>query len=211
MNAVIGAGMGAGRRPWVKICGLTTPEAVAAALDCGVDALGFVFHARSPRNLAPAQALVLARDVPRSVLRVAVTLHPAQTLVDEIAEVFRLDLLQTDAADLESLQLPPGLAALPVVRCGTPPPADLPQRLLYEGSRSGAGDVADWHEARALARRTELVLAGGLDAGNVAAAIAAVRPFGVDVSSGVESAPGRKDPRRIREFVSAAQSACGAP
>jgi phosphoribosylanthranilate isomerase len=197
------------RRTWVKICGLTTPEAVATALDCGADALGFVFHAPSPRNLAPAQAAALARDVPARVLRVAVTLHPTQALVDEIAAVFRPDALQTDVEDLAALRLPPGLATLPVVRCGATLPSALPPRLLYEGPRSGAGTVADWDAAHALARRTELILAGGLDASNVAAAIAAVQPFGVDVSSGVESAPGRKDPGRIRAFFAAARSASG--
>lgn len=198
--------MSAAPRPWVKVCGLTSADAVAAALDCGVDALGFVFHAPSPRNLPPEQAATLARDVPRGVLRIAVTLHPTQALVDEIAAVFRPDVLQTDAADLGTLRLPAGLATLPVVRSGCTPPLQLPARLLYEGPRSGAGTVADWEAAQALARRTELILAGGLDATNVAAAIAAVRPFGVDVSSGVESAPGRKDPRRIREFVAAARA-----
>jgi len=86
-------------------------------------------------------------------------------------------------------------------------PHTLPFRLLFEGPRSGAGQLADWSEAAGLARRSELILGGGLTAGNVGAAIAAVRPFGVDVSSGVESSPGRKDPERVRKFVSAAREA----
>lgn len=194
-------------KPWIKVCGLTTAEAVATALDAGVDAVGFVFHAASPRHVSPGEALRLARDVPRHVLRIAVTLHPAQALVDEIAAVFRPDALQSDAADFAQLRLPPGMAALPVFRSGGAPPAEWPERFLYEGPRSGAGIAADWDEACVLARAGELVLAGGLDAGNVAQAIARVRPFGVDVSSGVESASGRKDPARIREFVAAARGA----
>jgi phosphoribosylanthranilate isomerase len=192
---------------WIKICGLTTPDGVSAAVQAGVDALGFVFHAGSVRNLTPERALELTRDVPRGVLRVAVTRHPLQSLVDEIVATFRPDALQTDVEDYERLRLPWALQRLPVLRSGGPRPEERPERLLYEGPSSGAGEVADWSEARALARGCELVLAGGLHAGNVAAAIAAVNPFGVDVSSGVESTPGRKDPVRIVEFVTAARAA----
>jgi phosphoribosylanthranilate isomerase len=95
---------------------------------------------------------------------------------------------------------------LPVLRSGATLD-DVPSRFLYEGAVSGAGTTADWSQAVSLARRGELVLAGGLDAANVGDAIARVRPFGVDVSSGVESSRGVKDPARIREFVSAARAA----
>lgn len=194
-------------KPWIKVCGLTSADAVAAALEAGVDAVGFVFHADSPRNVTADAALRLARDVPRHVQRVAVTLHPSQALVDEIAAAFRPDLLQSDFEDFAGLRLPRGLGALPVVRSGGARPAAWPERFLYEGPRSGAGAAADWDEARALVGRGDLVLAGGLRPDNVAAAIERVRPFGVDVSSGVESAPGRKDAVRIREFVEAARRA----
>jgi phosphoribosylanthranilate isomerase len=192
---------------WVKICGLTSPEAVAAAVEAGADAVGFVFHPGSPRHLAPAAAAGLARAVPSGVLRVAVTRHPTQADVDAIVAVLRPDALQTDAADFDALRLPAALGRLPVLRTGTPPPAHLPDRCLYESADSGRGATADWREAAELGRRTELVLAGGLTAGNVAAAVAAVRPFGVDVSSGVERAPGRKDAGLIRDFIAAARAA----
>jgi phosphoribosylanthranilate isomerase len=94
---------------------------------------------------------------------------------------------------------------LPVLRAALPGP--LPPRLLFEGQRSGSGAAADWGQAMLLAGATQLILAGGLDAANVASAIRAVRPFGVDVSSGVESAPGHKSPQRIAEFVQAARAA----
>jgi phosphoribosylanthranilate isomerase len=83
----------------------------------------------------------------------------------------------------------------------------LPRRILFEGPVSGSGTPADWQAARALARHTQLVLAGGLTPANVAAAIAAVRPFGVDVSSGVETAPGHKSPALIGNFVAGARAA----
>ena len=193
--------------PWIKICGLTTPEAVAAALECGVDALGFVFHPESPRHLTPPQAAALARQVPAGVTRVAVTLHPSQAELDAIVAGFAPDLLQIDAGDVAQLQLPAGLAVLPVLRSGAPLPEPLPRRCLYESAASGAGIAADWNAAQSLATQTLLVLAGGLDPDNVAAAIRAVRPFGVDVSSGVEQTPGRKDPAKISAFVAAARSA----
>ena len=203
-----------GGRLWVKICGLRSRESVEAATQAGADALGFVFHAASPRDLAPAAARELARAVPAGIERVAVFLHPAQSLVDEVIEVLAPDWVQTDAGDLFALRLPPGQRVLPVLRSGALPPAvtaaradGLPRRCLLESARSGAGERADWFEAARLARQTELVLAGGLDPGNVAAAVRAVRPFGVDVSSGVESSRGVKDPARIRDFVRAAREA----
>jgi len=193
---------------WIKICGMTSARAVAAALEAGVDALGFVF-ADSVRQLTPQAAARLAAPARGRVRCVAVTRHPAQRALDEILSVFKPDLLQTDAADFAVLRLPAALERLPVVRAGESPAA-LPARVLFEGPASGTGRMSDWSAAGALARRSELVLAGGLNAGNVAQAIAAVRPFGVDVSSGVEKRPGRKSPTAIAEFVAAVRAVSAA-
>jgi phosphoribosylanthranilate isomerase len=195
---------------WIKICGMTTPEAVSAALEARVDAIGFVF-AESPRRLTPQHAARLAQAVRGRLRCVAVTRHPAQAAVDEILKVFRPDLLQTDLSDLARLQLPAGLDLLPVVRNGDDVPATLPERILFEGPVSGTGVAGDWNAARRLARCAQLVLAGGLNTGNVAAAIAAVQPFGVDVSSGVELRPGVKSPAEIVSFASAARAGSQAP
>jgi phosphoribosylanthranilate isomerase len=191
----------------VKICGLTTPQAIDVAVAAGADAVGFVFHGSSPRNVAPARAAVLAARVPKRVRRVAVTLHPSQTLVDGVLAAFTPDVWQSDAADFDVIRLPARIERWPVLREGGPLPAVVPARFLFEGARSGAGVPVDWAVAAGLARQGELVLGGGLDAGNVGAAIIAVLPYGVDVSSGVESAPGVKDPVRIEAFVNAAKSA----
>ncbi len=191
---------------WIKVCGLTTPQAVAAAIEAGVSAVGFVF-AESGRRVTASQAAALALTVPPDVARVAVMLHPEQASVDEICEIFRPDVLQTDMEDFAGLRVPRGVAVLPVVRADAKLPGELPPRLLFEGPVSGTGRVADWSRARELACRTQLVLAGGLNAANVGEAIAQVRPFGVDVSSGVEAAPGIKDPERIHQFVAAAREA----
>jgi len=189
---------------WIKICGLTTPEAVAAALDAGADAIGFVF-AKSVRQVTPDVARRLAAAARGRARCVAVTRHPTQQDIDDIVSMFQPDVLQTDVADLSSLRLPALLELLPVFRGDGSASNTLPPRLLFEGATSGAGVPCDWTAARAVARRTQLVLAGGLNPTNVAAAIAAVQPFGVDVSTGVEVRPGVKSPVEIANFVRAAR------
>ncbi len=191
---------------FVKICGITAVDALDAAVEAGADAVGFVF-APSPRQVSPRDAHALAADLPKHVLKVAVFRHPAPALVAEVLETLEPDWVQTDARDFASLELPASCRAMPVFRSGAVPAGPLPPRLLYEGPVSGSGRTADWHEACALAKRTELVLAGGLGIDNVADAIRAVRPWGVDVSSGVERERGRKDPKKIAEFVARARAA----
>jgi phosphoribosylanthranilate isomerase len=189
---------------WIKICGLTTPDAVAAALDAGADAIGFVF-AKSVRQVTPDVARRLAVPARGRARCVAVTRHPTQQDIDDIIAIFKPDVLQTDSTDLPSLRLPAQLELLPVLRGVGDESDTLPPRLLFEGATSGAGVPCDWTAARRVARRTELVLAGGLNPANVAAAIAAVQPFGVDVSTGVEARPGVKSPVEIANFVRAAR------
>ena len=191
---------------WIKICGLTTAPAVAAALAAGVDAIGFVF-ADSPRQLTLQDAVALAAPARGRVRCVAVTRHPSQSHVDDILGVFRPDVLQSDAEDLRGMRLPDQLELLPVYRGWDPQQTKLPARLLFEGLTSGSGTPCDWTTAQRVARRTQLVLAGGLDPDNVAMAIDAVRPFGVDVSSGVEERPGVKSPAAVARFVAAARRA----
>jgi len=193
---------------WIKICGMTDEGAVSAALAAGVDAIGFVF-APSVRQVTPQRAAELAGPARHRVQCIAVARHPDQALVDEVIRVFRPDVLQTDVEDFDRLLLPDTLPRLPVLRAGGDHAVccGLPQRLLFEGPHSGTGQLSDWEEAARLARDTRLVLAGGLNSANVAAAIRAVRPFGVDTSSGVESQPGVKSVERIAEFAAAARAA----
>lgn len=191
---------------WIKICGMTTSEAVEAALAARVDAIGFVF-AESKRRVTPQRAAELAAPARGRLRCIAVTRHPDQQMLDEILDVFRPDALQTDAADLATLRLPRELEVLPVVRAHAAEPSPLPARILFEGPQSGTGVPADWTVARTLARRAELILAGGLSPQNVADAIDQVQPFGVDVSSGVEVSPGIKSPALIATFVGCARAA----
>ena len=190
---------------WIKICGMTTPEAVEASVAAGVQAIGFVF-AESVRQVTPARAASLAASVRGRVVCTAVTRHPTQQAIDEIIAIFQPDLLQTDAEDLRGLRLPQQLPLLPVFRRWSGGDQQLPPRLLFEGLTSGSGMPADWVAAKQLARQSELILAGGLNATNVATAITAVNPFGVDVSSGVEERPGIKSQAEINRFVSAVRS-----
>jgi len=193
---------------FVKICGVTDEAALDAAVAAGADAIGFVFHAPSRRNLAPRRAAGLAARLPSGVLAVAVTRHPEPDLVHRVLEALQPDAWQTDAVDFERIRLPPPIQCWHVLRDGA---TDIPRgRLVFDAPESGQGRRADWGAAAALAQRSELILGGGLDAGNIAEAIAAVRPFGVDVSSGVESAPGVKDLARIRAFIAAARGSMAA-
>jgi phosphoribosylanthranilate isomerase len=191
---------------FIKICGMTTPEAVATALACEVDAIGFVF-AESVRRVSTQRASELAAPARRRVPCVAVTRHPSREDVAAILREFKPDILQTDLEDIDSLDLPHSLSVLPVMRAGPAPACALPRRMLFEGPVSGSGQTTDWQQAAELARRADVILAGGLNPSNVGDAIRRVRPFGVDVSSGVEASPGIKSIQKMEQFVAAARTA----
>jgi phosphoribosylanthranilate isomerase len=194
------------RQPFIKICGMTTPAAVSTALSCEVDAIGFVF-ATSVRQVTLQRASELAASARHKVACVAVTRHPTREAIDAILRDFKPDILQTDIDDIAGLDLPRSLSVLPVMRPGPRPACALPQRVLFEGPVSGSGQTTDWESAAELARQCQLILAGGLNPLNVGLAIRHVRPFGVDVSSGVEVEPGLKSSEKIEKFVTAARMA----
>jgi len=189
----------------VIVCGLREKQHVADAIEAGAGAVGFVF-AESPRKITPGVARSISDIVPRHVKRVAVMLHPAKDDWLAVLEQFEPDVLQTDAEDLDALDIPAHVECWPVFREGKTAP-DTIATYVYEGPKSGQGETVDWSAAAELACRGQMVLAGGLGPDNVAAAIRTVRPFGVDASSALESSPGQKDSRLIREFISAACAA----
>lgn len=189
----------------VKICGLRSEEHVNASIKAGANALGFVF-AESVRQIAPGDAARISRNVPSSIKRVAVMLHPSNDEWIKVLEEFSPDVLQTDAEDLATLELPGAMEVWPVHREGGAG-ISMEGLYLYEGARSGTGQTIDWSRAATIAKNGKMILAGGLSASNVSEAIERVRPFGVDVSSAVESSPGQKDSILISEFVSAARAA----
>ena len=140
-------------------------------------------------------------------------LHPSNEEWRAVLRDFSPDVLQTDAEDFAGLDVPDTIERWPVYREGNKVTdtfrvgQKVSVTYLYEGAKSGQGQTVDWSRAAGIARHGNMILAGGLGAYNVAEAIAVVRPFGVDVSSAVESAPGIKDPVLIEEFVRAARAA----
>jgi phosphoribosylanthranilate isomerase len=186
----------------VKICGLTRPEDVDAAVEAGADLVGFILVAFSPRALAPDRALELAARVPPSVRTVAVV----DTVPDPVpgtAEGHGFDLVQSYDGSARS---PDGIFGV-----RGDPPAELPDGVpvqldLAFGSRPDAAALRA-HWARAAAVRAPVMLAGSLDPANVADAVRAARPWAVDTARGVESAPGVKDHDLIRRFVRRAKEA----
>ena len=180
---------------------------VDAAVAAGADAVGFVF-AKSVRRVTPAQARDAVASLGPDVRRVAVMRHPENEEWLAVLNTFAPDVLQTDIDDFESLDVPHQIERWPVIREDHPAlEQPLPDTFLYEGSHSGLGQTVDWERAAVIAGRGNMILAGGLSAENVAAAIRTVHPRGVDVSSAVESAPGQKDPDLIHNFISAARAA----
>ena len=187
---------------FVKICGISDHESAQAAATSGVDAIGFVF-ATSPRQVTPRQALSISGELSPHVFRVAVFRRPDPAEIEAVLEEFTPDLVQADSDTLQGFA---ATGTLPVFREGGDRVPD-GGRFLYEGRVSGTGEQVDLARATAVARLGDMVLAGGLRPDNVARAITMVRPFGVDVSSGVESSPGVKDPALIRSFVAAVRAA----
>ncbi len=200
----------------IKVCGITTPEALDAAVSAGAHAVGFVF-ADSPRKVSTAIAAKLAKKVPGSVLKVGVFRHPSPELVARVAASVPLDYVQSDAADEPAFKglVPQKFQFLPVLRDGPGLANELEAELergrgrpiLIEAPVSGAGVKPDWRRIASLRERPRTFLAGGLTAENIAEAIRLVKPYAVDVSSGVESAPGIKDPDKIKAFVNAVRQA----
>ncbi|MBT8086614.1 MAG: phosphoribosylanthranilate isomerase, partial [Gammaproteobacteria bacterium] len=172
----------------------------------GAGAVGFVF-AESVRRVTPQHARNISGAVPAAVKRVAVMLHPSNEEWLKVLDVFAPDVLQTDADDYDQLDVPYSVERWPVFREGVTAPWADATTYLFEGARSGQGETVDWSHAAKLAKSGQMILAGGLAADNVAEAIATVRPFGVDVSSGVESSLGTKDSQLISEFIDAARAA----
>ena len=194
-----------------KICGITNAEEATAAMEGGATALGFNFYPRSPRYIAPEDAA----QIPSApgVRRVGVFVNEAPGRVEEIARIASLDVAQLHG-DETPADYPGGVAVWKAVRVAAGFDSSqydgLPaEALLLDGPAAdlygGAGKTFDWTLAGASTRR--IILAGGLDASNVAQAITLVRPWGVDACSRIESAPGRKDYKKMTEFLESARAA----
>ena len=202
--------------PIVKICGITSPADAQSAANAGADAIGFMFAEASPRRLDLEQARAIAAAVPPFVARVGVFVDPSPDLVSAAIAAAGLTMLQFHGQEPPDFCGQFGLMTIKAFRMkdrsvleGLPAYATDAWLLdsYVAGQAGGTGARFNWDlavAARALGR--PIFLAGGLTAENVAEAVQVVRPYGVDVSSGVESSPGRKDPDKIRRFISAVKS-----
>jgi phosphoribosylanthranilate isomerase len=202
----------------VKICGIRRREDADAAVEAGAGALGFNFVKGTPRYISPLEAARIIATVPEGLWCVGVFVDEAPDRVREIAALTGISVLQFHGS--ESSEYWDGFApfkrikALKVDRSFSPsvlaqfPSADA---FLLDGSspgmHGGTGQTFDWSMAERAKAFGRIIVAGGLNPGNVADAVRAVNPWAVDVSSGVESEPGRKDPRLIRAFVDAVHAA----
>jgi len=202
----------------IKLCGITNTADAEVAVAAGADALGFVMYRKSPRWVEPAVARSIVAGLPPFVSAVGVFVNEeaekVRTLMDECG--FALAQLHGDETALYCQDLGrPVLKALRLKNRGTfLALAEFQGRANVRGvlidafsdqAYGGTGQTVDWTLAEEAARSTPIILAGGLNPANVAGAIRLVRPYGVDVSSGVEKSPGKKDPDKVRAFVEAAR------
>jgi phosphoribosylanthranilate isomerase len=212
---------------WIKICGITNLEDAKIAIDAGADALGFIFYEKSPRKIDPETAGRIAEDLPATIERFGVFVNQTEELICALADQARLTAVQLHGdnedphvADLMA-QRRPDLKIMVGISMLHPKPEswammwrpDLVHAFLVDsGSTSnygGTGKTFDWRasqpDVEVIARLGRVVVAGGLNPANVPDAIRILRPWGVDVASGVEARPGKKDPGKVRDFVRAAR------
>lgn len=201
----------------VKICGITSLEDATVAVEAGADALGFMFYPPSPRAVTVDKVRRIVEALPPFVAKVGVFVNAEEAQVRLTIREAGLDTVQLHGK--ETPEFCRGLSPVPVIKAfRMEGPASLGCLDAYRGHAwlldsyvagvfGGTGQTFNWDLAcEAVRRGGRVILAGGLTADNVARAVAAVSPYGVDVSSGVESEPGRKDPEKVRRFVAAAKA-----
>jgi phosphoribosylanthranilate isomerase len=204
----------------IKICGITNLADAELAASLGAHALGFIFYAKSPRSVRPDAAREIIRNLPPLVMSVGVFVDEAAEVVREIAATAGLDWVQLHGQEppdycralqrrvIKGFRIKDAgsLSVLPTYRGSV-------QAFLLDtykaGTAGGTGETFDWGLARQAKELGPVILAGGLNPGNVAQAIQEVQPAAVDVASGVEATPGKKDPEKLRKFFEAAKRGAG--
>ncbi len=199
-----------------KVCGITEEVGALAAVEAGADAIGFVFYPPSPRSVSVDRAAAIARLLPEETWRFAVFVDPDPAEVAAVVDGVGVDFVQLSGDEAPELSHSLPRHAFKALRLKAQISAAQAHRLAdrysdysllidaaVEGSYGGTGTPANWTAAAALAQRYRIMLAGGLTAQTVAAAVQEVSPWAIDVSSGVESSPGVKDPQRIHAFARA--------
>jgi len=195
----------------VKICGITRAEDARLAASLGATAIGFIFWPSSPRAISPLRARAIVDALPASVTTVGVFVNAGRDEIEAAADEANLQAVQLHGDETPDLARSLSRRVIKAI----PLTGDIDERvnewsgtmLLLDAHdaarRGGTGRVVDWDRAAAIARAHDIILAGGLGPGNVADAVARVRPAGIDVSSGVESSPGIKDPGKLRALFDA--------
>lgn len=213
---------------WVKICGITNLEDALTAVDAGADALGFVFYEKSPRKVAPETARKLIEQLPPTAEKVGVFAGKRIDYCIKLATQCGLNGVQVHISspgpnsELHAARSSKALKVYPAWPIGwlmeEQSQPDFPEPLdtifLDSGTAErpgGTGQVFDWEKAapavQRMSNRVKVVVAGGLTVTNVADAMRILKPWGVDVASGVEAAPGKKDPQKVRAFIAAVREA----
>ena len=204
--------------PAVKICGITDEKALEAAINAGAAFIGLVFHAASPRHLKVEQAATLAEKAGKNVQKVGLFVDPEAETLQKIRRHVALDMIQLHGAEMpqkvQQIRIASGLPVIKAIRIAGA--QDLQHIALYEQvadwllfdaksskGQGGTGETFDWNLLAGLSLSTPWMLAGGLDKGNIGQALDILQPDAVDISSGVEDAPGIKNPAKIKEFIEA--------
>jgi phosphoribosylanthranilate isomerase len=199
----------------VKICGITNMDDALTAVECGADAIGFVFWVESPRFIEPQEAKRIASEIPPFVTTVGVFVNEPADRINRLVHSVGLDCVQLHGE--EPHEACKGLEAKVIKAVRVSGEKDLEGLDRYdvfafmldtfrEGVQGGTGKTFDWDIAVKAKRLGAVILSGGLTPDNVVDAIRHVRPYGVDVSSGVEREPGKKDPEKIRKFIDKVRS-----
>ncbi len=194
----------------IKICGITNREDALCAVDAGADALGFVFYEKSPRHVSPEQVKQIVAALPPFVTTVGLFVNAAHEVIQQTMQTAGLNVVQLhgdESAEDCCLHSYPVIKAVRIKDADSLTGIDRynVSALLLDAwddqQYGGTGESFDWQLAKKLTGRLPLILAGGLTPNNVTQALQVVNPYAVDVSSGVEESPGRKDHNKIREFI----------
>ena len=200
----------------VKICGITNQEDALMAVEAGADALGFVFYEKSPRHLSPLQAAAIIAQLPPFVQTVGLFVNAPVEEVNWTADFCGLDLVQLHGEESPEFCTEVDRRVLKVFRVRDASSLSSLDKYRVAGylldawspaAPGGTGERFNWDLAAVAKGHGPVILAGGLTPDNVSQAVAKVHPYAVDVSSGVEAAPGRKDPAKVREFITRAKEA----
>ena len=187
----------------IKICGIKRLDDLECAIQNGADLIGFVFVKSSPRYIEPSSVTNLLQSVPEKIKTVAVMQHATQNSLDSILDSFKPTYIQTDADDFLSLDLPSNIKKIRVYREKEDfdlSSIDDESLALLEGPISGSGQMVNKEFLKKACKRKRLLIAGGLSPENIHSILKEVKPYGVDVSSGVESSRGNKSKEKIIQF-----------